>query len=156
MAGCNGVSTICRLLTRHTLPCNLLHMSPYPIPYGGHCLCSAVRFECDAQPLWQAHCHCESCRRAASSGFTSFFGVANGHWRWTGEQPLTFASSLGVWRDFCGRCGSQMTYRATRYPGETHFYAASLDDPRVFAPAQHVHSEEMVPWVHLGDGLPRK
>ncbi|MBI1171678.1 GFA family protein [bacterium] len=130
-------------------------MTEFSLPFGGHCLCGAVRYECDAQPLWQGHCHCESCRRATSSGFTSYFGVADGHWRWTEVIPLTYNSSPGVWRDFCGVCGSPMAYRAARYPGETHFFAASLNDPAIFTPARHYHARERLPWVHLTDDLSR-
>lgn len=131
-------------------------MTTFPLPYSGHCLCGAVRFTCDAPPLWQAHCHCESCRRATSSAFASWFGVKDGHWRWTGAQPATYQSSPDVWRDFCPTCGAPMTYRSTRYPDETHFYAASLDDPAIYTPTAHVHTDEMLPWVHLNDGLKRK
>ena len=73
---------------------------------SGHCLCGAVRYAFDAAPNWQAHCHCESCRRATSSPYTSYFGVSHGHWRWTGETPKVFVSSPGVKRHFCGTCGS--------------------------------------------------
>ncbi|MDT8854546.1 GFA family protein [Paracoccaceae bacterium Fryx2] len=121
-------------------------MRPLPV------WCGALA--CDAAPLWQAHCHCESCRRATASGFTSFLGVADGAWRWTGAKPATHGSSPGVWRDFCGTCGTPMAYRATRFPGEMHFYAATLDHPEAFAPTQHVHSAEALPWIALADGLP--
>lgn len=125
-------------------------------PFTGRCLCGAVTFRCTAAPLWQAHCHCESCRRATASPFTSFFGIANGQWEWTGAQPATYGSSPDTHRDFCPRCGTQMTYRSTRYPDETHFYAATLDRPETYTPQAHVHTDEMLPWVHLADGLPRK
>ena len=124
-------------------------------PLTGHCLCGATRFEATATPLWQAHCHCESCRRATASAFTSYFCITDGHWRWTGSAPATYGSSPGVWRDFCGTCGTQMAFRATRYPGEIHFYAATLTDPARFEPSVHVHSDEALPWLHLSDGLPR-
>ena len=122
-------------------------------PITGRCLCGDVTYRATAAPLWQAHCHCESCRRATSAPFTSFFGIADGAWSWTGRAPVTHASSPGVWRDFCPRCGAQMAYRAARFPGEIHFYAATLDDPARFAPTVHVHAGERLPWVHLADGL---
>ncbi len=122
----------------------------------GHCLCGAVGFACDGPENWMAHCHCESCRRATASPFTSFFGVPNGMWRWTGEEPKTFSSSPGVVRSFCGKCGSQMAYQADRFPNEAHFYAATLDDQSGYVPTVHVHSDEMVGWITLGDVLPRK
>lgn len=132
-------------------------MTPGPTPpFTGRCLCGAVTYRCTATPLWQAHCHCESCRRATASPFTSFFGIANTAWTWTGMAPATYRSSPGTWRDFCPTCGTQMTYRSEKFPGETHFYAATLDQPEAYAPQVHVHSDEMLPWLHLSDGLPRK
>jgi hypothetical protein len=124
--------------------------------FAGRCLCGTIRYETDAAPLWQAHCHCESCRRATSSPFTSFFGMADGTWRWTGARPAVHASSPGVQRHFCPTCGSQMAYQSTAFPGETHFYAATLDDPEAYRPTVHVHTDEQLGWVRLADGLPRK
>ncbi len=69
-------------------------MTPGPTPpFTGRCLCGATRYRCTAAPLWQAHCHCESCRRATASPFTSFFGIANTAWEWTGAAPATYQSS---------------------------------------------------------------
>ena len=125
-------------------------------PFTGRCLCGAVTYRCEAAPLWQGHCHCESCRRATASPFTSFLGMRNGTWSWTGETPASFNSSPGTWRDFCPHCGTQMAYRSTRWPDEMHFYAATLDDPLAYQPTAHFHSVEQLPWVHLSDGLPLK
>ncbi len=122
----------------------------------GHCLCGATSFAYDGAPRFMAHCHCESCRRATASPFTSFLGVPDGHWRWTGQAPATYASSPGVTRSFCATCGSQMAYRADSFPDEIHFYAATLTDQTAFVPTVHVHSDEMVPWISLSDDLPRK
>lgn len=126
------------------------------LPITGRCFCGDVTYRADAQPKWQAHCHCESCRRATSAGFSSYFCIRDGHWQWTGKAPATYASSPGVWRDFCPRCGAQMAYRATRYPDEIHFHAMTLDDPASFRPTAHVHTDEQLPWVQLADGLRRK
>ena len=41
----------------------------------GHCLCGQVTFEFTGSPLWCGHCHCESCRRATASPFTTWIGV---------------------------------------------------------------------------------
>ena len=122
----------------------------------GHCLCNSVTFEYEGPENWSAHCHCESCRRATSSGFTSFMGVANGQWRWTGQPPRTYHSSSKVTRSFCGTCGAQVAYQSTDFPDEIHFYAALLDDPAQYHPTVHVHSGEQVPWITLGDALIRK
>ena len=119
----------------------------------GHCLCGAITYEYDEPVNWCGHCHCESCRRACSAPMTTFFGVENGRWRWTGAGPTVFASSKGVERMFCATCGSQMAYRTDHFPNETHFYAATLEAPEDFAPEKHFFHGEKLPWLHLADDL---
>jgi hypothetical protein len=121
----------------------------------GHCLCGEVSFEYDGPESWVAHCHCESCRRATSSAFATFFGVPRAAFRFTGRAPAVYLSSPGVRRLFCSNCGSPIAYDADRYPAEIHFYAACLEDSRGLAPQGHVHWAERVPWVELGDHLPK-
>ena len=36
----------------------------------GGCLCGAVRYRSDAQPLMQVVCHCETCRKNSGSAFS--------------------------------------------------------------------------------------
>ena len=123
----------------------------------GRCLCGAVRYRFDpARIRWQGHCHCESCRRNCAAPMTSYFGVLDDGWRWTGSAPRSYAHSDHAQRLFCGTCGTPMAYRSTRHPGEIHFYAASLDDPETYAPTAHFHWSERVSWLHLADDLPRK
>lgn len=122
----------------------------------GRCLCGAITFAYDGAENWMGHCHCETCRRNTSSPFTSFLGVPNGHWRWTGETPKTYKSSSGVIRSFCGTCGTPMAYQADWCDHEIHFYAAALDDQAHYKPTAHFHSDEQVAWITLGDTLKRK
>jgi hypothetical protein len=122
----------------------------------GRCLCGACAFELRGGPNWVGHCHCGSCRRATASPFTTFIGQENGRWAFLGDTPVSYESSPGVTRGFCGKCGSPMFYRAVRFPNEVHFYAALLDHPESVQPSVHYHAAEMLPWVHLSDELPRK
>jgi len=122
---------------------------------AGRCLCGSVRFAFDGPPRWVVHCHCESCRRQCSAPYTTFVGVADGAWRWTGDEPGLYRSSQGVRRRFCTTCGTPMAYEADHWPGEIHFYAASLDDPNAVQPTGHVFFHERLAWVHLSDTLPR-
>jgi hypothetical protein len=122
----------------------------------GRCLCGATRYAVDEGSVrWRGHCHCESCRRQTASAFTTFLGVADGHWRWTGAAPRLYRSSPGVERRFCGTCGTPMAYASERSPGEMHFYAATLDDPAGFRPEHHAFWREKMPWIRLSDDLPR-
>jgi len=121
----------------------------------GRCLCGEVSFEYEGPENWRAHCHCESCRRATSSPFTTFFGVPRTAFRFTSKAPAVYESSPGVRRLFCAACGSPMAYDADKYPHEIHFYAASLEDSRAFSPQAHAHWAEKVPWIEVADDLPK-
>jgi len=123
---------------------------------GGQCLCGKSRFELVGRHNWVGHCHCQSCRKATSSPFTTWIGQENGRWRFIGSEPVRYHSSPGNIRGFCGTCGSPMFYQSDRYPNETHFYAALLDNPGDVEPEAHFHAEEMLRWVHLADDLPHR
>lgn len=121
----------------------------------GRCLCGRVTFEYRGPETWRGHCHCESCRRATSSPFTTWFGVPRSALRFTGGEPGVYRSSPGVRRLFCANCGSPVAFESDRWPDETHLYAASIEDATDFAPQFHVHVAEKLPWIKLADGLPQ-
>lgn len=129
-------------------------VEPDEIHEGG-CLCGALRFEARGKPLWIAHCHCRSCRHHTGSAFATFAGYREAQFRILKGRLGSYASSPGVTRSFCGACGTPLTYRAERYPGEVHVYLGTLDRPEDFEPKAHVHVGEQLPWLHLDDGLPR-
>ena len=122
---------------------------------AGRCLCGRTRFEYRGKPNWVAYCHCESCRRNTASPVTAFFGVDDGKWSLTGETPAVYESSPGVRRSFCPSCGTPVSFASDAFPGETHFYVASLDDPNALQPRGHVHAGEQLEWFEIDDDLPR-
>ncbi|MDA0341524.1 MAG: GFA family protein [Proteobacteria bacterium] len=121
----------------------------------GRCLCGAVTYAFEGPLNWAGHCHCESCRRQTASPMTSYLGVPNDAFNWTGVEPALFQSSPGVRRRFCPTCGTPMSYEADKFGDEIHLYAATLDDPEAYSPAFHVFTSEQLSWLHLADGLPR-
>lgn len=121
----------------------------------GHCLCGQVTFEFDGPPIWCGHCHCESCRRATASPFTTWVGVRRSACRFTGAKPVVRQSSPGARRSFCGTCGSPISFEGDRWPDETHLYAALLEHPEQAQPRFHVYVAEKLPWITLADGLPQ-
>ena len=121
----------------------------------GRCFCGRVRFVAVGAPKWVAHCHCESCRRATSSPMTTYAGYPEDKVTWSGEPLETYESSPGVVRCFCRHCGAPMSFAGARWPGEVHLFVASFDDPAGLTPTLHSYAGEQLPWLHLGDGLPR-
>ncbi|MEP5153316.1 GFA family protein [Planktotalea sp.] len=121
----------------------------------GHCLCGACTFELIGPHNFIGHCHCESCRRATASPFTTWIGQQNGRWAWTGTAPVPFESSAGNERGFCSTCGSPMYFRTDRFPNEVHFYAALLDDPNTVTPEAQYHADEILDWTHSALDQPK-
>ena len=113
----------------------------------GRCLCGAVTYRFEGEPIWTGNCWCESCRRATSSPVTTFIGLARTAVSWTGLTPKAYQSSPGVERLFCPECGAPMAYTNEKWPDEIHLYAASLDNPENFWPEDRYHFEERVPWA---------
>ena len=121
----------------------------------GGCLCGAVRYRIDAPPLWTGYCHCTSCRRSTGAPVTMFVGTRGDFVSFTKGERTMFASSPGVERGFCAACGTPLTYESDRFPGETHFYISTFDDPQELCPTFHVFYEERLRWLEIADDLPR-
>ncbi len=121
----------------------------------GRCLCGAVKFEYEGPENWIGHCHCQSCRLNTASPFATFMGVPNEAYRLTGKTPASYGSSPGVRRLYCPDCGAPVAYDADKFPDEIHFYLSALEDASGLEPQFHVFTEEKVPWITLGDDLPK-
>jgi len=121
----------------------------------GGCMCGAVRYAADGAPFHSTLCHCVDCRRASGAPALAWFSVRRDALRWTAGTPARHASSPGVERQFCGRCGTQLTWHSASVPDEIDITTCSLDDPDAVAPADHTFDAQRVRWLHLADGWPR-
>ena len=122
----------------------------------GRCFCKAVSFEIDTPVQSCVNCHCESCRRQCSAPMTTYIGVPDAQWRWTGEAPKVYQSSPGVERTFCGNCGTPLSFRSERLSGVMHLYVAAMEEPERFEPELHVAYEEKLSWLNFGNDLPTR
>lgn len=125
-------------------------------PITGGCLCGAVRFSAAPPTLFCCHCHCAWCRKAHGAAFVTWFGVPAAAFSLPSAETLRwYASSAESERGFCSRCGSTLFFRSRLAPGEVHVALACADGPIDREPTAHIFSEAAVPWVQLGDALPR-
>jgi hypothetical protein len=134
-------------------------VSPSPereaIMSEGGCLCGASRYRLEGSPRSADFCHCRLCQRAAAAPV-----VAWGTWPaedlvWLNGEPSTYASSEKGRRSFCPCCGTPLTFVDLDEPSMVDVALASLDDPTRFAPTRHIWTMSQLPWLDLGDGLPR-
>lgn len=120
---------------------------------NGGCYCGQVRYETDAAPFNETVCHCTDCRRAVGAQAVAWFSVPRGSVRWTGSS-IRFRSSPAAFRRFCPNCGTSLTWEGEEKTDEIDIAAATLDDPAVVAPKDHVFAGSRVGWDVICDGLP--
>ena len=110
---------------------------------AGSCLCGAVRYRSDADPLMQAVCHCDNCQRQSGTSFLVIIGVPAGSIRYEGEENLATYEDRGlcgksVDRRFCKKCGSPIVSLVEMIPSMHFIKTGTLDDKSWLAPNVHV------------------
>ena len=121
----------------------------------GGCLCGAVRYRITGKPRRTTNCHCVHCRRSSGAAFLTWIEFDPSGLEFVSGTPSRYESRPRVIRQFCGACGTQLTYRHADEPDTIDVTACSLDTVENVSPEDHVWSDRMVPWVKLADGLPR-
>ncbi|MDO9295634.1 GFA family protein [Bradyrhizobium sp.] len=121
--------------------------------HEGGCLCGAVRFRCEGEPLNVRICHCRNCQKAMGSPFYARALFAQGALSVTGETAR-YASSEAIDRVFCKVCGTRL-FSARRNGTAAGVALATFDDRNAFAPTAHIWVSEKMDWVKLDDGLPQ-
>ena len=119
----------------------------------GGCLCGAVRFKADGEPINVRICHCRKCQKAMASPFFARALFPQSALTIEGETAR-YPSSDALDRVFCKRCGTRLF--AWRGTGKMAGIAlAAFDDRNAFSPAEHIWVSEKVAWLKLDDGLPQ-
>lgn len=123
----------------------------------GSCLCGTVRYEIRGRVRDLSNCHCSMCRKAHGASFSTYAHVDPGDFAYLqGEDSVVrFRSSPEVERTFCGRCGSNLTFRFEGMPASLWVAAGSLDDDPGVRTAFHIFAASKAPWVEIVDALPQ-
>lgn len=119
----------------------------------GGCHCGSVRYETADTPFERALCHCALCRRTTGAPAVAWFTVRESTLRLTGE-PASHASSEHAVRTFCGRCGTQITFKDAAYGDRIDLTTASLDDPEAAPPVEQIWVKSRLPWMAAAHSLP--
>jgi hypothetical protein len=117
--------------------------------FTGACLCGGVQLVASGEPEGVVACHCASCRRHSGAPCAVFADYRIDRVAITGTSFTRFASSPGVWRGFCGTCGSTVSYQGTNLPDMIHLHIGIFDDPGRFRPQANEHEEMRLPWIHV-------
>lgn len=126
--------------------------------HTGQCLCGAVTFAIEAEPLGARMCWCRDCQRIASGSATVnvlFPEEAVNYQGKMGRFEMIADSGNRVERGFCLSCGAQMyskTLQPTGLPMRVR--AGTLDDPEIMAPQAVIWTESAPSWAPIPANLP--
>ena len=121
----------------------------------GGCLCGSIRYETKDHPRRTTNCHCLHCRRSSGAAFVTWLEFHPSNVRVLSGTLCRYESRTHVTRQFCGTCGTQLTYQHANEPDTINVTACSLDNVDTVSPEDHVWCDRMVPWLKLADGLPQ-
>jgi hypothetical protein len=117
----------------------------------GGCLCDAVRFKAEGEPLNVRICHCRNCQKAMGSPFFARALFDQRALKIEGETAH-YPSSPALERVFCKKCGTRLFSRRTN--GTVVGVAlAAFDDRNAFQPTEHIWTSSKIDWVRIDDGL---
>ena len=106
----------------------------------GSCLCGAVAYQVEGEPLRVGLCHCADCRKSSGSAFVFFAVWPRPAFSHSGE----IASFAG--RSFCPVCGSRIFCLRD---DEAEIRLGSLDSPPTdLAPGYEVWIKRRELWLH--------
>ncbi|HEX2790778.1 MAG TPA: GFA family protein [Steroidobacteraceae bacterium] len=124
--------------------------------YTGGCLCGALRYEAEGEPLYAGCCYCADCRKASGSGFVPFMGFASSAVRFNGRSrqfTCKAANGRDAVRNSCPVCGSLVHGGVAGKDDSFTIYAGTLDDPSLFRPKIAIFTRNRAAWAVIAPDL---
>ena len=125
---------------------------------AGGCRCGAVRYECEAAPLFGVTCYCTDCQKFYGGEKSTALVLPREVLKVTGEvtyYEVTGGSGQPVDRGFCPTCGTPLIGKPGIAPHLITVTVGSLDDASRFQTAMCVYTSSAQPWAHIPEGVPR-
>jgi hypothetical protein len=129
-------------------------------PFSGGCLCGAVRYEADAEPVAFMLCHCRDCQYVSGGEPAAVVVVPKAALRvCQGDAELRSFAVMGesgkkVSRVFCRACGTPLFSDLEGMPHLMAVKAGSMDDPSWLKPTAFIWTKSAQPWAHLDPKIP--
>ena len=122
----------------------------------GGCLCGAIRYENEAEPMLIANCYCDNCRKNSGAANSYNLAMPAGSTKITGS-PKTYVDETGASgkpfnRMFCPECGTHFLSHGPAYEGIEFIKAGTLDDANGLVPTAHIWCEQKLDWITLPEG----
>lgn len=127
-----------------------------PTMHSGSCLCGGITYSAAGELGPLSLCHCHRCRKANGTAFLAGVVVDTAGFRLDDPQGLLvrFESSPGVFRAFCGRCGSPLFSHRPGPPDVIRLRPGTLDTPYAGPVAAHIFHADRATWLAGADTAP--
>jgi len=125
---------------------------------AGGCLCGAVRYETNADPITTRLCWCRLCQFIAAGNATVNVCLPSAGLSVVGEtcDNMSIADSGNrMHRRFCPTCGTHLFSEAESRPHLIFVRAGTLDDREVARPAAAIWTAQAPSWACMDESLPR-
>lgn len=118
----------------------------------GRCKCGAIQYRVTSAPTYVGNCHCDDCRRATGGVSVPWIGAKPANFEVTQGEIQEFESSPGIFRGFCGTCGSSLTFRGEGW-NDIGITIATLNDPNAVTPQSNVFLKEKLHWLKINEDM---
>jgi len=124
---------------------------------SGGCLCGAVRYRTEAEPITTRLCWCRVCQYFATGNAAVSVGFPSAGLLVTGETSdfVSIADSGNrMHRRFCPICGTHLLSEAEERPHLVFVRAGTLDDREIAKPAANIWTASAPSWACMDESLP--
>ncbi len=124
--------------------------------FEGGCLCGHVRYRIERRFLNAMHCHCQMCRKAHGTAFSTHVMARPDQVHFTAGRTelVAYESSPHAFREFCPRCGTHILVHGQTGDGTWAIPAGTLDGSPPLTLRGHIFVSERVGWIEEPDDLP--
>lgn len=125
--------------------------------HGAGCLCGAVRFTIDAEPLAARSCWCRLCQALGGGGPTTNVTFPADKVTVSGEMRYYESvadSGNRMRRGFCPACGTPLTSEAESRPHLMVLRAGALDEPDLIGPQVTIWTSAAPGWACIDERIP--
>ncbi len=124
----------------------------------GGCVCGAVRYRIEREPIFVHCCHCTDCQRLSGSAFAVNALIESTHVSVVAGAPerTGLATPSGGRRAVvrCASCGAMLWAFHPKVGDKIAFVrVGTLDDPAALPPQLHCFTRSKLPWVSIPEGV---
>ena len=125
---------------------------------AGGCLCGAVRYEMDAEPITTRICWCRVCQYFATGNAAVSVCFPSAGMSIVGEtRDFASVADSGnkMHRRFCPICGTHLFSEAEVRLHLIFVRAGTLDEPEIARPAATIWTAQAPSWAFVDERLPK-